>query len=114
MFAAPLGIAVVGNTVFVTNYTNTQTSSQNGIRSIDATTGTVTTQLGYPASTSVANLMGQKPGLLNPDNSGSPLAAKSMNGGVVFVPQGLAANADGDLVVSTPFSIYQLVAPGTN
>ena len=109
-FAAPLGIAASGSFVYVTNYTNSQSSSQNGIRAIDAT-GNVTTLLGYATSTTVSNLMGLKPGLLNPETSGLPLAGKSLNGAVVFVPQGLAANADGDLIVSTPHSVYQLVAP---
>ena len=109
-FAAPLGIAASGSFVYVTNYTNTQSSPQNGIRAIDAT-GNVTTLLGYVASTTIPNLMGLKPGLLNPDTTGGSLATKSMNGAVVFVPQGLAINADGDLMVSTPHSVYQLVAP---
>ena len=109
-FAAPLGIAASGSFVYVTNYTNTQSSPQNGIRAIDAT-GNVTTLLGYAASTTVPNLMGLKPGLLNPDTTGGSLATKSMTGAVAFVPQGLAINADGDLMVSTPHSVYQMVAP---
>ncbi|MCE1204381.1 MAG: putative Ig domain-containing protein [Holophagaceae bacterium] len=108
--AAPLGIAASGNFVYVTNYTNSQSNPQNGIRAIDAL-GNVTTLLGYASSTTLANLMGLKPGLLNPETSGGSLAAKSMTGAVVFVPQGLSVNADGDLIISTPHSVYQLVAP---
>ncbi|MBK8573217.1 MAG: putative Ig domain-containing protein [Holophagaceae bacterium] len=109
-FAAPLGIAASGSFVYVTNYTNSQSNSQNGIRAIDAS-GNVTTLLGYLSGTTAPNLMGLKPGLLNPDTSGGNLATKSMTGAVVFVPQGLTVNADGDLMVSTPHSVYQLVAP---
>jgi len=109
-FASPLGIAASGSFIYVTNYTNSQSNAQNGIRAIDAT-GAVTTLLGYAASTTVANLMGQKPGLLNPNLSGTTTAEKSLTGAVLFVPQGLAVNADGDLIVSTPYSVYQLVAP---
>jgi len=109
-FAAPLGIAASGSFVYVTNYTNSQSNSQNGIRAIDAT-GNVSTLLGYLSSTTVPNLMGLKPGLLNPETTGGSLATKSMAGAVVFVPQGLAVNEDGDLVVSTPHSVYQVVAP---
>jgi hypothetical protein len=110
-FAAPLGIAASGNFIYVTNYTNSQSSSQNGIRAIDASTGNVTTLLGYATSTTNPSLMGQKPGLLNPETSGGSTAEKSLKGAVVYVPQGLAANADGDLMVSTPYSVYQVVAP---
>lgn len=109
-FAAPLGIAASGSFVYVTNYTNSQSNSQNGIRVIDAV-GNVTTLLGYLSGATVPNLMGLKPGLLNPETSGGTLATKSMAGAVVFVPQGLTVNADGDLMVSTPHSVYQLVAP---
>jgi len=110
-FAAPLGIAASGNFIYVTNYTNSQSNSQNGIRAIDASSGNVTTLLGYATSTSNPSLMGQKPGLLNPETSGGTTADKSLKGAVVYVPQGLAANADGDLMVSTPYSVYQVVAP---
>jgi hypothetical protein len=109
-FAAPLGIAASGSFVYVTNYTNSQSNSQNGIRAIDAA-GNVTTLLGYLSGATVPNLMGLKPGLLNPETSGGNLATKSMTGAVIFVPQGLAVNADGDLMVSTPHSVYQVVAP---
>lgn len=110
-FAAPLGIAVSGSFVYVTNYTNSQSNCQNGIRAIDTTTGTVSTLLGYATSTTAANLMGQRPGLLNPETTGSTPAVRSQDGAVIYVPQGLSVNADGDLVVSTPFSVYQIVAP---
>jgi len=106
----PVGIVAAGNFVYVTNYVNSQSNPQNGIRVIDAA-GNVTTLLGYASSTTIPNLMGLKPGLLNPETSGGSLATKSMTGAVVFVPQGLAVNSDGDLIISTPHSVYQLVAP---
>lgn len=109
-FIAPTGIAVAGTSVYVTNFSSSTTSSQNGIRAIDATTGNVTTLLGYATSTTAQTLMGLKPGYLNPDNGGTN-AGKSMLGAVIYGPQGLTANADGDLMVSTPNSIYQVVAP---
>jgi hypothetical protein len=110
-FVSPLGITTAGTYVYVTNYTNSQSTSQNGVRAINATTGDVSTLLGYATSTTAQNLMGQKPGYLNPDNGGGTDANKSFLGAVVFVPQGLSANADGDLMVSTPYSVYQVVAP---
>ncbi|WP_243316245.1 putative Ig domain-containing protein [Geothrix paludis] len=109
-FAAPIGIATAGSIVYVANYTGSQTSPQNGIRAIDAVTGDVTTLLGAAASTTNQTLFGLKPGYLNPDNTGNN-ASKSLLGAVLYGPQGLSANADGDLMVSTPHSVYQVVAP---
>ncbi|HEX9081457.1 MAG TPA: putative Ig domain-containing protein, partial [Holophagaceae bacterium] len=110
LLTAPTGITVAGTTVYVTNVTNTQASSQNGIRAIDATSGSVSTLLGYASSTTAQTLIGLKPGYLNPDNGGSG-ASQSQLGAVIFAPEGLATNADGDLLVTTPNSVYQVVAP---
>lgn len=111
-FVAPTGIAAAGNYVYVTNYTSSSTTNpnQNGVRKITAATGDVTTLLGYATATGTPTLSGLKPGYLNPENSGTT-ASKSMVGGVLFGAQGLAANADGDLTVTTPNSVYQVVAP---
>lgn len=109
-FVTPLGITTAGSFVFVANFTTTQTSAQNGIRVIDAATGDVTTLLGYATSTATQTLVGLKPGYLNPDNGGTN-AGRSLLGAVLYGPQGLSANADGDLMVSTPHSVYQVVAP---
>jgi hypothetical protein len=109
-FVAPLGIASAGSYIYVNNFSSSTTSSQNGIRAIEAATGNVTTLLGYTTSTTTQTLFGVKPGYLNPDNGGDN-ASKSMLGAVIYAPQGLTANADGDLMVSTPHSIYQVVAP---
>ncbi|WP_243300791.1 putative Ig domain-containing protein [Geothrix oryzisoli] len=109
-FVAPLGIASAGGYIYVNNFSSSTTSSQNGIRAIEAATGNVTTLLGYTTSTTTQTLFGLKPGYLNPDNGGNN-ASKSMLGAVLYAPQGLTANADGDLTVSTPHSIYQVVAP---
>jgi LysM repeat protein len=111
-FVAPLGIASAGGFIYVINFSSSGTISQNqnGIRAIEAATGNVTTLLGYATSTTTQTLFGVKPGYLNPDNGGDN-ASKSVLGAVLFAPQGLAANADGDLMVSTPHSIYQVVAP---
>jgi hypothetical protein len=107
---SPIGIAVVGSNVYVNNLSSSQSSSQNGLRVIDAATGNVTTLLGYLTSTTTPTLLGLKPGYLNSDNSGA-ISSKSLIGAVIYAPQGLSANADGDLLVSTPNSIYQIVAP---
>jgi sugar lactone lactonase YvrE len=108
---APTGIAVDANGfAFVNNYTNSQTSSQNGIRAINATTGDVTTLFGYATSTTAPTFYGMKPGLLLPDLAGTT-AAKSLAGGVIYAPQGLTVNQNGDLLVSTPQSVYQVIAP---
>jgi hypothetical protein len=108
---APTGIAVDGNGfAFVNNYTNSNTTSQNGIRAINATTGGVTTLFGYATSTTTPTFLGMKPGLLLPDLAGTT-AAKSLATGVIYAPQGLTVNQDGDLLVSTPQSVYKVVAP---
>jgi hypothetical protein len=70
----------------------------------------VTTLLGFATSTTTPTFYGLKPGLLLPDNLGTT-GAQSMNGGVLYAPQGLTINQDGDLLVSTPQSVYKVVAP---
>lgn len=110
---APTGIAAAGSYVFVTNYASSQTSTQNGIRMITAATGEVTSLLGYATSTTAPTFFGLRPGYLTPDNSGST-TARSQAGAVLYAPQGLAANQDGDLMVSTPHAVYQVVAPAGN
>ena len=111
---APTGIAVDGNGfVYVANFTASQTAVQNGIRAIDATSGAVTTLFGFATNVApalVPTLYGMKPGLLLSDTSATILG-KSFSGAVIYAPQGLTVNQDGDLMVSTPQSIYQVVAP---
>lgn len=110
-FTAPTGIAVDGNGfVYVNNYASSTSSTTNGIRAIDATTGAVISLFGSATSTTLPTLFGMKPGLLIPDNGGTT-GAQSMNGGVIYAPQGLTINQDGDLLVSTPHSVYKVVAP---
>jgi len=111
-FVAPIGIAVDGNGVaYVNNFTNAPTNSQNGIRAINVNTGAVTTLLGYATSTTTTTWVGLKPGLLNTDNLTGSELSRSLAGAVLFAPQGLTINAQGDLLVSTPMSIYQVIAP---
>lgn len=110
-FTAPTGITVDGNGfAYVTNYATGQTAATNGIRAINTSTGAVTTLFGYVTSTTTPTFYGMKPGLLLPDNLGTT-AAQSLNGGVIYAPQGLTVNQDGDLLVSTPQSVYKVVAP---
>lgn len=111
---APTGIAVDGNGfAFVNNFSSSTTSVQNGLRAIDASTGAVTTLFGYATNVApavVPTLFGLKSGLLLSDTPAAT-AGKSFSGAVIFAPQGLTVNQDGDLLVSTPHSIYQVVAP---
>jgi hypothetical protein len=110
-FTAPTGITVDGNGfAYVTNYATGQTVTTNGIRAINTSTGAVITLFGYATSTTTPTFYGMKPGLLLPDNLGNT-AAQSLNGGVIYAPQGLTVNQDGDLLVSTPQSVYKVVAP---
>jgi hypothetical protein len=108
---APTGIAVdTHGFAYVNNYATSQTATTNGIRAISTATGAVTTLLGFATSTTTPTFYGLKPGLLLPDNLGTT-GAQSMNGGVLYAPQGLTINQDGDLLVSTPQSVYKVVAP---
>lgn len=110
-FTAPTGVAVDSHGfAYVNNYATSQTAVTNGIRAIDTTTGAVVTLFGYATSTTTPTFYGMKPGLLLPDNAGS-LAVQSFNGGVIYAPQGLTVTAAGDLLVSTPQSVYRVVAP---
>lgn len=110
-FTAPTGLAVDGlGNVYVTSYATSQTATTNGIRVINGGTGAVSTLLGYASSTTAPTFYGAKAGLLLSDNLGTT-AAQSLNGAVIYAPQGLAVNQEGDLIVSTPQSIYKVVAP---
>ncbi len=109
-FTAPTGLAVDGfGFTYVTSYASSQTVTSNGIRAISAT-GDVTTLFGYAASTTTPTFYGLKAGLLLPNTLGTT-AEKSLTGGVLYAPQGLTVNQDGDLLVSTPQSVYKIVAP---
>jgi hypothetical protein len=108
---APTGIAVDRNGfAYVNSFNSTQTNTQNGIRIINTTTGDVATLFGYTTSSTTPTFFGLKPGLFRAD-AGNTTATKSMNGGSIYAPQGLTINEDGDLMVSTPQSVYKVIAP---
>lgn len=111
-FGAPTGIAVGRyGAIFVTDFNSSQTAPNNGIRVIDPTTYAVSTLLGSPTSTTSATYTGLRPGYFVPDNASGSLQDKRRNGAVLYAPQGLTLNMDGDLVVSTPNAVYLVAAP---